>query len=121
MAGITAFTFLICAVVTVVVFASLGLSDKSSPGDNTPLTPLMIGIGGSIFTVVFYLMLAALFVLPVAIAARKMLKHRPGARGWGICASIITLPVFPIGTVLGVIALLHFFGDNGKAFYASSR
>jgi hypothetical protein len=42
---------------------------------------------------------------------------KPGARNWGIAASIICLLSVPLGTALGVYGLWFLFGEEGKRHY----
>lgn len=55
------------------------------------------------------------------ITGFKLLKEKPGARTWGIVASILMLPSIPLGTALGVYGLWFLFGDQGKNFYAGGN
>jgi hypothetical protein len=70
-------------------------------------------IGMILFLVVFSLILAG----PQIIGGYKLLKERPGARTWGIVASIISCLSFPLGTAAGVYGLWFLFGEEGKRFY----
>jgi|SRR5215213_438539 len=77
---------------------------------------MMVGavfIGMILFLLVFALIMAA----PQIIGGYKLLKERPGARTWGIVASVISCLSFPLGTAAGVYGLWFLFGDEGKRFY----
>ena len=50
-------------------------------------------------------------------AGWKILKEKPGARTWGIVASIICLFNIPLGTIIGVYSLWFLFGVEGKEMY----
>lgn len=50
-------------------------------------------------------------------AGYKLLKEKAGARTWGIIASVICLPSFPLGTALGIYGLWFLLGEEGKRFY----
>ena len=63
------------------------------------------------------LMFSALLLIPGFIAAVKIRRESPDARGWAIAASIIALINFPLGTALGVYGLWFLMGDMGKNFY----
>jgi len=67
--------------------------------------------------VVAALLFSALLLVPGLIAAIKIRRESPDARGWAIAASIIALLNFPLGTALGVYGLWFLMGDMGKAFY----
>ena len=67
--------------------------------------------------VVAALLFSALLLIPGFIAAIKIRRESPDARGWAIAASIIALLNFPLGTALGVYGLWFLMGDMGKAFY----
>ena len=110
-AAIFLFTFLLLALVSVGVFVALGITFASESGD-----PNQAGVGilGAIFTVIFYGVLGLICVLPPALASWKMLKRKPGARLWGIIAAIVVMPIFPLGTALGVYSLWFFFNGQGR-------
>jgi len=114
-AGIFLFTFLLLMLVSLGVFVALGITAANESGDNTQAG---IGIAGGVFSVIFYCALAAIFVLPTALASWKTLKRRPSARVWGTIAAIIVLTIMPLGTFLGVYALWFFFSAEGKQFYS---
>ena len=65
---------------------------------------------------IFYTLLAAIFVMPTALASRKMLKRGRNARTWGIIAAILVVPVMPLGTMLGIYGLWFFFSAEGRKF-----
>jgi hypothetical protein len=115
-AAIFGFTFLLLMLVSLGVFVGLGFTMAADTGDNTQVG---IGIAGGVFSVIFYLVLGAIFVLPTALAGWKAFKRRPAARIWGTIAAIIVLGIMPLGTALGVYALWFFFGAQGKDFYTS--
>ena len=110
-AAIFFLTFLFLALVSVGVFVALGITFANESGD-----PNQAGVGilGAIFTVIFYGGLGLICVLPPALASWKMLKRRPGTRIWGILASIVVLPILPLGTALGGYGLWFFFGAQGR-------
>jgi hypothetical protein len=112
-AAIFFFTFLLLVLVTVGVFVGLGITMANETGDANQAG---IGILGAIVTVIFYGVLGLICVLPTALASWKMLKRRPGARLWGIIASIVLLPVIPLGTALGIYALWFFFNAQGRNY-----
>jgi hypothetical protein len=66
-AAIFAFTFLLLTVVSLGVFAALGITSANDPGNGPGAG---IGIIGGIVTVIFYTLLGAIFVLPMALATR---------------------------------------------------
>lgn len=113
-AAIFGFTFVLLMLVSLGVFVGLGFSMAADSGDQSQAG---IGIAGGVFAVIFYLVLAAIFVLPTAIAGWKAFKRRPGTRFWGTIAAIAVIGIMPLGTVLGVYALWFFFGAQGKDFY----
>lgn len=117
-AAIFAFTFLLLLVITVAVFLGLEISFANETGNSQQAG---IGILGAAGTVIFYLLLGVIFVLPTALASRKMLKQRRNARGWGIVASLLMLVIIPLGTMLGVYGLWFFFSAGGKQLYLSGR
>ena len=116
-AGIFGFTFVLLMLVSLGVFVGLGLTMAADTGDNTQAG---IGIAGGIFSILFYCVLGAIFVLPTALAAWKAYKRRASARVWGTIAAIIVMGIMPLGTLLGVYALWFFFGAHGKDFYLTS-
>lgn len=113
-AGIFAFTFVLLMLVSFGVFVALGITMTNETGDNTQAG---IGIAGGIFSIVFYCMLAAIIVLPTALASWTVFKRRRSARVWGTIAAIIVFSIMPLGTVLAIYALWFFFSAEGKEFY----
>ena len=106
-------TFLILMLTSLGVFVALGFTMANETGDSTQAG---IGILGGVLSLVFYGVLFVIFVFPVAWAAWKLFKLRPRARIWGIIASILMLPVMPLGTALGVYGLWFLFSEQGKQF-----
>lgn len=100
------FTFLLLLLVTGGVFVALGITMANDTGD-----PNQAGFGilGAIFTVIFYGVLGLICVLPPALASWKLFKRKPKARFWGIIASIVVLPILPLGTALGAYGFWYFF------------
>jgi hypothetical protein len=115
-AAIFAFTFVLLLVVSVGVFAALGITSANEPGNGPGAG---IGIIGGVATVIFYGVLIAVFVAPPALAAWKMLKHRKNARRWGILGAVLVLPVMPLGTAFGIYGLWFLISPEGKRFYLS--
>ena len=105
------FTFLLLLVVTGGVFVALGITMANDTGD-----PNQAGFGilGAIFTVIFYGVLGLICVLPPAMASWKLFKRKPKVRFWGIIASIVVLPILPLGTALGGYGLWFMFSDAGR-------
>jgi hypothetical protein len=112
-AAILFFTFLLLALVSVGVFVALGITFANESGN-----PNQAGFGilGAIFTVIFYVGLGLVCVLPPALASWKLFKQKPGTRLWGIIASIVVLPIIPLGTALGVYGLWFFFSAQGRKY-----
>src|SRR6185295_13890585 len=79
-AAIFFFTFMLLLVVTTGVFVALGITLANESGDSTQAG---IGILGGVFTVIFYVVLGLICVLPTAMAGWKMLKRRKRARLYG--------------------------------------
>ncbi len=111
-AGIFALTFLLLMLVSLGVFVALGITMASDTGDNTHAG---IGVLGGVFSVVFYSVLGAVFVLPPALASWKILKGRRNARLWSTIAAIVVLGMVPLGTMLGVYALWFFYSAEGRS------
>jgi len=105
------FTFLLLVLVTVGVFVGIGITMANETGDANQAG---IGILGAIFTVIFYGVLALICVLPPALASWKVLKRKPGARLWGIIAAIVVMPIFPLGTALGIYTLWFFLSAHAS-------
>ena len=109
-AAIYFFTFLLLLLVTGGVFIGLGITLANESGD-----PNQAGYGilGAIFTIIFYGVLGLICVLPPAMASWKLFKRKP-ARFWGIMASIVVLPIIPLGTALGGYGLWFMFSEAGR-------
>lgn len=105
-------TFLLLMLTSVGVFVALGFTMAEETGDSSQAG---IGILGGVLTILFYGVLFLIFVFPVAWASWKLFKLRPRARLWGIIASILILPVMPLGTALGIYGLWFFFSEQGKS------
>ena len=105
------FTFLLLLVVTGGVFVALGITMANDTGD-----PNQAGFGilGAVFSVIFYGVLGLICVLPPALASWKLFKRKPKARFWGIIASIVVLPIIPLGTALGCYGLWFMFSEPGR-------
>ena len=116
-AAIFAFTMLLLMVVSFGVFAALGITMANETGSSHEAG---IGVIGSVVAVIFYGLLGVVFVLPMALASWKMLKHRPNTRIWGIIAAILVVAIFPLGTTLGIYGLWFFFSAEGRRFYLSA-
>lgn len=110
------FTFALLLLVTTGVFVALGITMAHETGDNTNAG---IGVLGGVVTIVFYVALGLIFVLPTALASWKLFKRRKNARVWGILAAIAVAPILPLGTILGVYGLWFFFSAEGKSFHRS--
>ena len=105
------FTFLLLLVVTGGIFVALGINMANETGD-----PNQAGYGilGAVFTVMFYGVLILICVLPPSLASWKLLKRKPKTRFWGIIASIVVLPIIPIGTALGGYGLWFMFNKPAR-------
>ena len=114
-AGIFAFTFVLLLLVSFGVFVALGITMANETGDNTQAG---VGIAGGIFSIVFYGVLAAIFVLPPALASWKAFKRRRSARVWGTIAAIVIFPIMPLGTAFAIYALWFLLGAERKEFYS---
>ena len=117
-AAIFSFTFSLALLVTTGVFVALGINLAKETGDGKQLG---IGILGGIVTVIFYAVLGFICVLPTALASWKMFKRRTKARLWATIAAIVVVPVFPLGTALGIYGLWFLFSAEGKRFYHTTH
>ena len=115
-AAIFAFTFLLLLVVSLGVFVALGISLANETGNGQQAG---IGVLGGVGAAIFYGLLGAIFVVPMALASWKMLKRRRNARIWGIIAAILVVTIMPLGTMLGIYGLWFFFSAEGRRFYLS--
>ena len=111
------FTFLLLLVVTGGVFVAMGITIANETGD-----PNQAGYGilGAILTVIFYGVLGLICVLPPALASWKLFKRKPKTRFWGIIASIVVLPIIPLGTALGGYGLWFMFSEPGRKLSQTS-
>lgn len=115
-AAIFAFTILLLLVVSLGVFVALSISLANETGNGQQAG---IGVLGGVVAVIFYGLLGAIIVVPMALASRKMLKRRRNARIWGIIAAILVAAIIPLGTMLGIYGLWFFFSAEGRRFYLS--
>jgi hypothetical protein len=116
-AALFGLTFLLLMLVSLGVFFGLGISFANQTGDANQAG---IGILGGVFAVVFYLVLGLIFVLPTAMASRKMWKRKAGARAWAIIAAVLILFVFPVGTFLAIYAFWFCFSAQGRDLFLNS-
>jgi hypothetical protein len=116
-AAIFGFTFLLLMLVSLGVFVALGFSFAKETGD---MNQAGFGALGGVFAIVFYLALGLIFVLPMAMASRKMWKRRPNARVWAIIAALLVICIVPLGTMLAIYALWFCFSVDGKELYLKS-
>lgn len=116
-AGIFGLTFLLLMLVSLGVFVALGLSFANETGD---MQQAGFGALGGVFAIVFYLVLGLIFVLPMAIASRRMWKRSPGARVWAIIAALLVICIVPLGTMLAIYALWFCLSVDGKKLYLES-
>lgn len=114
-AALFGLTFLLMMFITLGVFIALGISFAGETGDANQAG---VGVLGGVFTVVFYVGLGLILVLPTALASRKLWKLRQGARGWGIVAAVLVFWAFPVGTFLAIYALWFLFSTEGRQLYA---
>ena len=110
-AAIFGITFLLLMLTSLGVFVAMGFTMAGETGDSTHAG---IGIFGGLFAIVFYSVLAVLFVFPTGLASWKLFKSRRHARLWGIIAAVLILPVLPFGTALGVYGLWFLLIAQGK-------
>ena len=59
--------------------------------------------------------------LPAVIIGYGLTRFRPWARIWGIVLSVVSLIVFPFGTVLGVYGLWVLFSKEGERLFTGAR
>jgi len=112
-AAIIGFTYVLLMLISLGVFITLGITFTKETGDANQAG---IGLLGGAFAVIFYCVLAVIFVLPPVLAGWKIWKGKPRARMWGMIAAILLLPVFPLGTALGVYGLWFWSTPEGRNF-----
>lgn len=84
-------------VVLVAFVTGAGLFADSGAGG---IAGLIAGLG------VFFFVIVAAFAVLYIVAGVFLLKRRRAGKGWGIAAAVASLFSFPIGTALGVYALV---------------
>jgi hypothetical protein len=99
----------------VLIYGVFGIAALSSARREEEQIMGGVFLGLAVVVGAIILLLAAIDFM----AGWKMLKEKPGARTWGIIASIISLPGVPLATALGIYGLWFLFGDQGKQFYAA--
>lgn len=67
---------------------------------------------------VFVVGMMAVMALPSILTGRGLLARRPWARIAGIVLGILSLPGFPVGTLIGAYALWVLFNDRTAAEFA---
>ncbi|HUT08439.1 MAG TPA: hypothetical protein VMY15_06310 [Candidatus Latescibacteria bacterium] len=80
------------------------------------------GLLGSALLGAAGIMLAVLFAAYGVFglfAAAAIAKGRPWSRIAGLVLAVLLLPAFPVGTVLGIIALKGLLGPDARAWFGS--
>jgi hypothetical protein len=104
------------ALVLMLVFGlSAGAVGASHDPDAVMALPI-IGLTG-IALVIF----AVLVSLPALIVGYGLYRFRPWARVAGIVLSIVSLIVFPFGTLLGVYGLWVLFSKDSERLFTSAQ
>jgi hypothetical protein len=67
---------------------------------------------------VFVVAMLAIMSLPSILTGRGLLNRRPWARIAGIILGILSLPGFPVGTLIGAYALWVLLNDQAAAEFA---
>jgi hypothetical protein len=96
------------------VFGSLvlGLSGKEQAVVGSAV---LGGLGRAIFAI--SLLLAVLFLL----TARGIARRKAWAKPAGMVLAMLMLPVFPLGTVLGIFVLIGLLGREAKSWFAARK
>lgn len=115
-AAIIALPILLMMIVGLIAFIGLGVSSAAESGRNSDA---LYGIFGGVFAVVFYGLIGAFWIVPLATASWKMFKGRRSARVWGIIAGVTIVLLVPLGTALAIYAFWFLFSEEGKRFYAA--
>ena len=63
----------------------------------------------------------AVFGIADLVIASGIAKGRPWARIAGIVMAVILIVAFPVGTVLGIIALLGLLGSNARDWFGPAK
>jgi hypothetical protein len=71
-------------------------------------------LGGFMFVWSFFIICWGIFEILIGVFLGKGM---PWARIAAIVIGILSLPSFPVGTALGIIALVVLFGQEGKAYF----
>lgn len=104
------------ALLLIVVFGgTAGLVAMDGDPDAAIALPIL-GLTG--FAVVVF---AVLMSLPAVIVGYGLYRLRPWARVAGIVLSIVSLIVFPFGTVLGVYGLWVLFSKEGERLFTGAQ
>ena len=101
--------FLLIGVAFMMMFGGL-IAVESNVKDTAPLAFMAVFIG-----IAFVISLALL--IPTLVGGWKIFKQKPGAKTWGIIASIVALLNFPLGMAIGIYGLWFLFGEHGQALY----
>ena len=76
-----------------------------------------MGLLAPLFGLAIGILFSAAFGVLLVIAGVGMLSMRNWARIMTIILAIVMLPGFPVGTLLGVVALWYLFQDEVKALF----
>lgn len=114
--------FILAGIVGLVIavgFLVLGAGAVSAilAEDNSPDAQVGAAWTGGCLT--FIAVLVGLLSIPNIIAGWGLSQRKSWARVLTIVLSILALPQFPVGTALGVYALVIMFNDETKRLFAS--
>lgn len=73
-----------------------------------------VAFGGVGFVCGFFFFCWGIFEIIIGL---QLGRGRGWARIAAIVVGILSLPNIPIGTVLGILCLVHLLGDEGKAYF----
>lgn len=84
------------------------ITQSKNAGDFAPVA-LIYGA-----VIVFYI----IFMTPFGVAGWKLLKNKPGAKGWGVAACVFSLLFFfPIGLIIGVVGFILLFSSYENTYH----
>ena len=102
------------ALLLVVVFGGVAGAIGAAPDPDAAVALPIIGLTG--FAVV---LLVVVVSLPAVIVGYGLYRLQPWARIAGIVLSVLSLLVFPFGTVLGVYGMWVLFSKEGERLFAT--
>ena len=109
----------ILGIVAAVAFLFLGAGTAATILTQDDSNEARIGAAWAGGCITFIAALFGIMAIPSIIAGWGLSQRKPWARILAIILAILSLPQFPVGTAIGVYALVILFNDETKRIFAT--